>query len=49
MASEELTTVTLRLPTPLVDKIKTRAEDEDRSLNNMVKIMLAKLVGGKSE
>ena len=43
MANEELTTVTFRLPKSMVDKLKNRAEKEDRSLNNMVKIILTEL------
>ena len=43
MATEELTTVTFRLPKSMVDQLKARAEKEDRSLNNMVKIILTEL------
>lgn len=35
-------TVTLRLPFALVKSIKSLAEKEDRSLNNMTKIVLEK-------
>ena len=42
MSNEELVTVTYRLPKKVVDAIRERAEEEDRSMNNMVKIILIK-------
>ena len=44
MKVEQHTTVTFRLPESLVAELKLRAMKEDRSLNNMVKIMLNEVV-----
>ncbi len=44
MSSDELVTVTYRLPKSVVDAIRKRAAEEDRSMNNMVKIVLSELL-----
>ena len=44
MKLAEQTTVTFRLPTELVDALKEKALKEDRSLTNMVKILLNEVV-----
>jgi len=44
MSNEELVTVTYRLPKSVVDAIRKRAAEEDRSMNNMVKIVLTELL-----
>lgn len=44
MKSEDHSTVTFRLPSTLVDELRKRAVEEDRSLNNMVKILLSEVV-----
>ncbi len=44
MKSEEHSTVTFRLPAALVAELRKRAIEEDRSLNNTVKILLSEVV-----